>query len=270
MIILTCANSDQAKKDNGETHKNFSFRGVIGETVKQADECGYVSEVYDLGSLGMGQPYTIEDKSFAEKGYYEKEVVAGYKSKSLFKPEIVKMCMEKHDDIVAYLDGDAQLLGCLNEVNTDDYDIGVTLRDEDEIKSEWHQAHIDIVRFVNAGVIFFRPTEVAKGFVETWHDLTNEVGNDQMALNKLTCPEDYPQVGGVKTINGVRVKYFPCRKYNYYYFGDSWNDDVKIFHFKGPVRGYYPFCWKKRIYCTSVAPVVNNVKGVIKKWLAMG
>ena len=83
MIILTGANSDKAKKDSGQVYKNFSFRGVIQKTIDRAEEFGYTPVVYDLGKLGMGKPLNVEDKSFNEKGYYEKEVINGYKSKSV-------------------------------------------------------------------------------------------------------------------------------------------------------------------------------------------
>ena len=264
MIILTGANNDKAKNDQGELYKYFSFKGVIKASMEQAGRCGYKTVVYDLGNLGMGEPYIVEDKTFAKKGFYEKEVMSGYKSKSLFKPAIVKLSMERHDDIVVYLDGDAQLNGCIDEVDTDDYDIGVTLRDSSELESGWHQAHIDIVKFINAGVIFFRPTSVTNAFVDTWKNLTDEIGNDQMALNKLTCPEEYPKAWSVQTIDGVRIKYFPCKQYNFYYFEDGLVPDIKIMHFKGPVRHFYPFNWKKRLYCRTVVPVVNYLKVLLK------
>lgn len=264
MIILTSANKDQAKNDSGEVHKKFSFRGVIGETIRRAEECGYKTDVYDLGTLGIGEPYLVQDKTFSKKGYYEKEVVQGYKSKSLFKPALVKLCMAKHDDLVAYLDGDAQLVGCLDDVDTDDYDIGVTLRTPLELDSEWYKAHKEVVKFVNAGVIFFRPTRAALDFVNTWLDLTDTIGNDQMALNKLTCTEDYPEVGSVQVLNGARIKYFPCRLYNFYHFEDGISDDIRILHFKGPVRHYYPFNKRKRLYCKTIVPLLNFFKKIVK------
>ena len=92
MIILTAANTDTAKDDFGRVYKNFSFRQVIQDTKKEADKYGYKSVIYDLGSLGIGEKFTVMDETFTTKGHYEKEVKKGYKSKSLFKPAIVEKC----------------------------------------------------------------------------------------------------------------------------------------------------------------------------------
>ena len=267
MIILTAANADIAKDDFGRVYKNFSYRGVIQETIKKAKECGYKPVVYDLGSLGMGKQFhiKIKDKTFATKGYYEKEVQKGYKSKSLFKPEIVKFCMKEHNDFTVYLDGDAQLCANIDTIVNDDYDIGVTLRDPYEFESQWYKDHIDIVRYVNAGVIFFNPTPATKIFLNVWQKMTEEAGNDQKALNKLTCPDQYPEVSSVHTINGVRIKYFSGKKYNYYYFKKGLEPNIKIYHFKGDVRHFYPFNWKKRLYCKAITPLLNKGKHLMKK-----
>jgi len=262
MIILTAANSDIAKDDFGRVYKNFSFRGVIQETIKKANECGYKPVVYDLGSLGIGKPFSqkIKDKTFATKGYYEKEVRKGYKSKSLFKPEIVKVCMEEHNDLTVYLDGDALLCDNIDNIVADDYDIGVTLRAPSELSGAWYEEHFDIVKYVNAGVIFFNPTPATKNFLDVWQTTTKEVSNDQKALNQLTCPDQYPEAYSIHTINDVRVKYFPCETYNYYYFNEKYEPGIKIMHFKGPVRNYYPFDWKKRFYCKNIMPILNKAK----------
>jgi len=260
MIILTGANIDIPASDiTGiiDPTLKFSFSAVIRETVKKADECGYTPVVYDLGSLGMGIPFEVEDKSFATRGYYEKEVIKGYKSKSLFKPGMVKKCIEEHNETTIYLDGDAKLCENIDEILGDDYDVGVTLRDPLELETEWHQEHFNIVKYINAGVIFFNPTPATKTFLETWEKLTDELGNDQMALNQLTCPDFYPDIGSILTLNGVRVKYFPGKKYNYYYFDEGWEFGIKIMHFKGTVRRYYPFSWRMRLYCRTIIPLKN-------------
>lgn len=264
MIILTGANTDKAKTDSGQVYKNFSYRGVIQKTVDKAVELGYTPVVYDLGELGIGTPFTVEDSSFNKKGYYEEEVIKGYKSKSLFKPKMVKTCMDKHNELTVYLDGDAQLCGSLDEVEGDDYDVGVTLRDSHELESEWHQQHMEIVKYVNAGVIFFNATPATKSFIDTWQKCTEEMGNDQMALNKLTCPDYYPEIYSILTINGVRIKYFPGNHFNYYYFDEKFEPDVRVMHFKGSVRHFYPFNTTKRLYCTYLIPVKNIIRNLLR------
>jgi len=78
MIILICANADQAKDHFGEIYKGFSSKIIIQETARNAEKCGYTHVVYDLYSLGIGEPFHVDDESFATKGYYEKEVQVGY------------------------------------------------------------------------------------------------------------------------------------------------------------------------------------------------
>lgn len=264
MVILTCANSAKETHE-GKAFKNFSFRKLIEDTISRSEQYGYKVDVYDLGNLGIGELYNIDDESFVATGYYEKEVISGYKTKSLFKPQIVKLSMAKHDELIVYLDGDAQLCGCIDEIDTDDYDIGVTLRDPKELDNDWHREHIDIVKYVNAGVIFFRPTSKARDFVNNWAILTEQLGNDQMALNRLACPDDYPTPWSIQTLNGVRVKYFPGRVYNYYYFMEATALGAKIYHFKGSVRHFYPFNLKKRLFCICIVPILNLASKIRKK-----
>ena len=88
-----------------------------------------------------------------------------------------------------------------------------------------------------------------------------------MALNQLVCPEECPTVNSIMELNGIRIKYFPCEQYNYYYFNDGLEPGIKILHFKGLYRGYFPFNWKKRLYCKTVIPVFNTIRPVVKKLL---
>lgn len=264
MIILTGANTDIPRGDSGKDlpHLKFRFSKVIKETVEKAIALGYIADVYDLGSLGMGKPFQVKDKLFTEKGHYEREPIKGYKSKSLFKPDLVRTCLNEHKKLTVYLDGDALLCDSIDEIDTDDYDIGVTVRAQSELDEEWHKEIYDIVKFVNAGVIFFQPTEATSKFVDRWDDLTEEVGNDQMALNRLTCPEKRPADYSTLTIDGIRIKYFPCKVYNNYYFDRGVDSCAKIMHFKGPVRRLYPIDWKGRIYCEYLGVKHRLIEGV--------
>jgi hypothetical protein len=264
MIILTCANAEFSRW-NDFVPKKFSYKGLILKTVAEAERNGYVPVVYDLGSLGIGKPFYINDKTFQEKGYYEQSPEKGYTSKALFKPEMVKSCLSQYNDLIVYLDGDAQLIDGIDEVNTDDYDIGVTLREPSELLSEWHQEHFEVVKYVNAGVIFFQNTEATKRFVDVWELLTRKVGNDQKALNELTCPEYYPKVYSVIRLNGVRVKFFPCRKYNYYYFDEGLVPGIKIYHFKGSIRHIYPINFKKKLFYMTLVRVKFIILFLMKK-----
>jgi hypothetical protein len=262
MIILTAANSALPSDDQIRKNPNFSFRSIIEKTVAKAIECGYTPVVYDLGGLGIGEKFVVEDESFAKEGFY-KEVRKGYKSKSLFKPDLVKHCLETHKEFTVYVDGDAQLCDNIDEV-LGDYDVGVTLRRPSELKSDWYEDYGDIAGYVNAGVIFFNATPGALKFVDAWLETTIEVGNDQKALNKLVSPDKFPEVNSILTLNNTRIKFFPANQYNYYYFMEGLEPNIKIMHFKGDVRHYYPFDKKKRFFCSTIIPILNKIKPIIK------
>jgi len=267
MIILTGANRDKPTDDTGKvrTDTKFTFGSVIRRTEAKAKQLGYVTDVYDLGNLGFGEKFNVDDESFVKLGYYKKEVVKGYKSKSLFKPQLVKHCITKHQATTIYLDGDALLCSDISEIDTDDYDVGVTLRHPSELEGEWHKDHFEIAKYVNAGVIFFRNTANTAKFLDAWDVLTDEVGNDQMALNQLSCPDYYPEIGSVIELNGVRVKYFPGEIYNYYHFKELSSSNAKIMHFKGVVRDLYPYNTVTRLYCNFAAFLRNLKKSLRTK-----
>lgn len=264
MVILTSANNNQGDQP-GRFNPKFSFKSIITKTVENAHKFCYKTEVYDLGNLGIGEPFHINDENFTQKGYYT-EIQNGYRSKSLFKPDIIRKCLQKHHEFTVYMDGDALLQDRIDEVATNDYDIGVTLRRVDEIENEWHKKNIDIVRFVNAGVLFFNPTKETFNFLDLWTEKIKEVHNDQMALNQLVCPEKYPELLSVHNINGVKIKFFSGNHYNFYYFDESLSPNMKILHFKGPVRMFYPFDWKMRLYCKIIIPLINKAKFLNKKF----
>ena len=128
------------------------------------------------------------------------------------------------------------------------------------MKGDWYESHYEIVKFLNAGVIFFAPTDATSAFLKRWKAETERVGNDQRALNAIACPDEPPAPYSVLRIGGVRIKYFPTLRYNYYYFDQGYPlvRRVKILHFKGEVRKYYPFTWKHRLRCSLVSPLVHH------------
>lgn len=248
MIILTCANSDLAKGPDGKIYKGFSFKGVIQKTAAKAKECGYTPMIYDLGSLCLGEPFPIDNVT----------------SNAVFKPLVIDHCINQHNDTIVYIDADAQLCDSIDEILESDYDIGITLREASEIDNEWHRRHFDWIGFINAGVMILRPTAATKSFVKIWRTETEKIGDDQKALNKLACPKEYPEPESIATINGVKFKYFPCRYYNYYYFDEWWSDNIKVMHFKGNVRHFYPFTWRKKLYCMRIVPILTKTKSFVK------
>jgi hypothetical protein len=261
VLIVTAANSIE---DSWGDCPNFSFKSVIRETVRRAEQFGYRTAVYDLGSLGMGEPFFVASPSFQEHGYFE-EIQKGYRSRSLFKPDLLIHSLRQHGDNTVYLDADALLFNRIDEVFGGDFDVGVTLRRKSEMKGDWYESHYEIVKFINAGVIFLSPTDATSAFLERWKTETERVGNDQRALNAVTCLDDPPAPYSIVTIDGVRIKYFPTMRYNYYYFDQGFPliRKVKILHFKGEVRKYYPFTFRNRAYCALISPVLHHGSRVV-------
>ena len=268
MIILTGANKDIAKDPDGNVYKKFSFRDVINNTIEQAKRYGYKVEVYDLGKLGMGKEFHVLDETFDKTGFYAAEPKKGYKSRSLFKPQMVLDCISNNNEFTVYLDGDATLNDNIDEIETNDYDIGVTVRKHSELDDEWWKEYKDVVGYVNAGVIFFNPSDSTIQFIKNWDRLTHEVGNDQLALNKLVCGSNAPVPYSIVNKNDVRIKYFPCEKYNYYYFDEEYNNEIRIYHFKGMVRNFFPFTWYKQLYCKYALPIKNVLRFFKRKYLS--
>lgn len=266
MIIVTCANSDIPKDHDGNlrTQHPFRFRKVISTTARNAGRFGYGVQIFDLGNLGMGTPYRVEDEHFVRMGHYEREAVGGYKSKSLFKPSLMRKCLTGNRQLTAYLDGDAELRRPIGEVISDDYDIGVTLRDRSEMETDWYREYQAVVKYLNAGVIFFNYTDATFGFIDRWEKLTDEMGNDQMALNQLACPNHYPDPYSVHVIDGVRVKYFPCAEYNFYYFYELLPNQARIMHFKGDIRPIYPFTWYKYLASMIYVPAKQLLRKLVR------
>lgn len=263
MIILTSATRKNAlppPAGYSPGHWKISFQKIIMDTVREAERNHYTPIVYDLGELGFGEKFLIDDSVFLSTGFYQQEARNGYKTKALFKPEVIRHSLATRKDFTVYLDADAQLMGNIDEVATEDYDVGVTLRERFEIESDWHRKYFEIVKYINAGVILFNPTPATFRFVDRWFQTTQDVGNDQMALNQLICPDRYPEAFSIQSINGLRVKFFPCAQYNYYYFKEIWVPDIKIMHFKGNVRNFYPFDWKRRLGCRFIIPLIHRFR----------
>lgn len=264
MLIVTAANSI---RDSWAQDSHFSFKEVIQHTARQASEFGYDTAIYDLGSLGIGEPFYVDDPTFQSEGYY-KQIGKRYRSRSLFKPDILLHSLRKHRDDMVYLDGDALLYDRLDEVFDDEFDVGVTLRARFEMQGAWYQEHYEIAKFLNAGVVFLRPTAATERFLERWKDATEELGNDQKALNSLACRDSLPRLYAVDEIDGVRFKYFPTTRYNYYYFerGFPLFSRVSVLHFKGEVRKFYPFTLRKKLRCRFLSPAGRTAGMLAPQW----
>lgn len=201
------------------TASNKQFEPIYNNLKSSLEKLKLKHEVYDLGDLGFGIPFFEDNNLFQKAGYYN--IIANhYKSRSLFKPRVVKDALERFNDDVVWLDSDTQVLKKFDI--SGDYDIGVAER-------EFSQSETlpNVFKMMqgkhNAGVIFFKNTKATREFVDKWCELVvvgveterGVIRNDQLALNNL-----------LKFFN-VKIKVFP-HQYN-----DMQKDaDTIIFHQK--------------------------------------
>lgn len=187
------------------TAANHQFKFHIQQFIIHCNQLNYEYEIYDLGKLNIGRYFPVKNKLFQEQGYYN-HVNNRWKTKALHKPGIIKNALSFTN--LTYMDSDAFPIARFDEVFDHDFDLGVTIRPEEG----------SILGKINAGVIFVKPSAI--NLIDEWIELTEILGNDQLALNKIYQSKKY------------NIKEFPTSIYNYYYFPDVPNKDVKIVHFK--------------------------------------
>jgi hypothetical protein len=151
--------------------------------------------------------------------------------------------VEKFGGNFVFLDGDAFLINRFDEIEEQEFDIGVTLRRKSEIKLDFGDCGV-----LNSGVIFFLgETNKNKMFLELWIKevwRTNEPLIEQTSLSRMLLSIN-PQVSSghfeeklfLESDGGkIVVKILPCEIYNYNWIEefDPVSDarKVKILHFK--------------------------------------
>lgn len=189
---------------------------------------GYETIVYDLAGLGFGlvdvrlQQQAINLDS---AGYYQK--IGTWSSTAEHKPTIIKQqlvsCLA--NDILVYLDADAVIVRPLPDLPAE-FDFGITLRPEG-VQSD-HQ-HFKYRGVCNAGVLFFRPTEITFEFLDRWDVLMRGLGDDQWALNELI---GQPTIGIGAGPCESRLLALPGNLFNC----STYADDAYVHHFKGKDR----------------------------------
>jgi hypothetical protein len=172
---------------------------------------GYPVTVFDLGGLGFGEPLPTERGDLKKQSFIP----------CVFKPRAIRRALEiTKEPYLIWLDADAFLQDKIDEIFTDDYDVGVTERDPREVKK---YANNPKVGSINSGVIFFRRSRRLLDFVNRWQLRAIAHNLEQQGLNEL-----------VNTgLPGIRIKKFPCRIYNNYYFDSQNKHPVKVIHYKG-------------------------------------
>lgn len=204
------------------------FKKIIELSVKNAKNFGYPIIIYDLGELGFGRKYDVNKENFLRKNEGKTPISCEY------KPSMIRHCLDKakEGETFVYLDGDAYILQNIDELETNDYDIAVTLRTIPEIKTYGHKLYMGAI---NAGVIILRKTEKTIVFLKRWANQIGADDSDQLVLNKILKNHiDIDKIGETVERDGLKVKLLTTKIYNNYYsISKDELPKVKIRHLKG-------------------------------------
>lgn len=243
------------------TASNAKYMDILRMSLYNNSLVGYQPFIYDINStLGMGSPIKVEEPNPAFRG----------RGISPYKPDIILDSIEKflpHHKTIIWMDADAFAISPLDEIDEDDdFDLGVTIRTEEETKSitsktKWiknafnqkmagnknpmrsiilHTA--EWRAYINAGVIFVKPrknTENLIKFIHLWKKTIPELpfNSDQNALtNLLLRHSELLQPNEVFEAYGIRVKTFSTKQYNFFYENEKPLDSTKILHLKAAGR----------------------------------
>jgi len=218
----------------GSNH-NPKYERTIRYCKKECNKYGYKFQVYDLGGLGFGTP--ISDVRMESKFRTLRYAI---------KPELVlKSLNTTNEEFVAWIDGDATLIGNIDELEADkSFDIALTVRPKREIKKS---------NYINAGVFFCKNNDRSKKFLSDWIETLGPAPLDAEKDPKYYCDqvrleEDlvmpvvkvplWDVMQSVYEIRGAKVKILNCTQYNNYWSHRGfdrmeYSPSIKILHFKG-------------------------------------
>jgi len=199
------------------TTKAFHHAALV-----QASLCarfGLRHVIHDLDNSGLGRSWPSAD-------------IDGWR----FKPTLLAELVCSASEPVVWMDADAWPIGPVAEVFDDDrFDVAVTLRGKLELNGKDAKGRA-FLGWINAGVMFIRPTKPAREFVARWKAATVSVGNDQQALNQTVFGDEYgkhPGFGKLLKSKGARVLCLDGRKYNYRDDPTRAAKDCRVLHMTG-------------------------------------
>lgn len=145
-----------------------------------------------------------------------------------------------HTGSFIYLDADAFIINSIDQAFNADYDIGVTIRRENEISYGFSNC-----RILNAGVLFFNSSQ--KSHLEFMHhwltksSITLEKLMEQTALSRIIFPKKtIPQsLSASKRLlriknHNIKIKIFKCENYNFNWVEEEIDPEKnRIIHIKG-------------------------------------
>jgi hypothetical protein len=202
------------------------YHDMMAENQRRCREFGYRYVSHDL------KPSTPEDLAD----------LSGDLPPCTFKPRFLQG-IPTDGEVVAWMDGDAFVVLPLDDLESLDFDVAVTLREPQDVGG------CATTGYLNAGVIFFRGF-YGSLFVDRWECLTDRMGNDQLALNNAvgkgwTDEQWKASYGHTHDCSGFKVHVLPGSIWNF----SNWNyrplTDTKILHLKHGWRALNgPNWWK--------------------------
>lgn len=171
MIVVTAGTSE--------------YRAIIDAQARKCAEFGYGHLIYDLGGLGIGEPYHVELEDL------QPTVNGDSLPPATFKAALVEKAFgaANHGELVCWLDADCiplrdfnlDALACFDALGS--FDVAVTLRPAPEVGLS-NKCALD---YLNSGVVWIRNTEQGRGFCELWRKMSITERTDQGALNRLVA-----------------------------------------------------------------------------------
>ena len=225
----------------GATGSHLTYARLLANRLGKLD---LDFEIYNFGELPTGKRFHIP----FTQGEGSKKGKSIYYPKIPLKQLVVldMMYSNPKDELLIYLDVDTLVNTPIPEIDTDDYDIGITIHPK-KIHGKGYgvEAFPEKTSYLNAGVIFFRNNDKAKEFVRLWMNNSMFHSDNHSDQEGLTFTvKDYDlQEGQVVDIEGVRVKCFPSYLYN-----NCWRqpevEGIKIRHAAGFREGGVPYLRK--------------------------
>jgi hypothetical protein len=197
---------------------NQNFRPYVENADRTTRALGYETLVFDLGDLGMGEPFRGR--------------VSDIPLHTIpCKPHMLREACQRTQEntYVVWLDADAIMQARIDEIQLD-YDIGVTMRTKFSKDPR--------VGAINAGIVFVRNTTTTRRFLDIWAAKSEVLDGDQSALNAL-IPLDKQDKDQCVIRQGIKVQVFPCAVYNFFDFKND-SHQAKIIHYKSKHRARYP------------------------------
>ena len=221
MIVVTAGTSE--------------YRQIVDAQARKCREYGYYHLIYDLGGLGIGEPYHVEIEDL------QPTVNGDSLPPATFKAALVARAMEGagQGELVCWLDADCIPLQSFQPDGS--FDAAVTLRPAPEIGLSNNPA----LDYLNSGVVWIRNNQAGEAFRAQWQRGSEFLHTDQGALNVAVGIADGTSTwnswrGKVVTqMFGARVLVLDAMEWNCWHLPPK--PETRILHFKRGIRHLAPY-----------------------------